>query len=184
MTEAHGHAGGHPGLLARGRPRPLVHARRRASMPRCASAISSCGSRRRPANCRHGKRPMTARWRWPSCSTSFPATCFAATIRTYASDALAREVAGRAIERGAGRADRSGACANSSICRSCIRSISPTSCAASSCRERGPYRNAEIGRAPRRHHPAVRALPSSQPHPGPRDHAGGAGLPRRGGFSP
>ena len=55
---------------------------------------------RQPANCRHGKRAMTARWRSSSCSTSFPATCSAATRRTYASDALARDVAHRAIERG------------------------------------------------------------------------------------
>ena len=45
-----------------------------------------------------------------------------------------------------------------------------------------PYRKPEMGRAPRRHHPAVRPLPSPQSHPGPRDHAGGAGLSRRGGL--
>jgi uncharacterized protein (DUF924 family) len=44
---------------------------------------------------------MVARWRLPSCSTSFPATCSAATQKTYASDAMARDVANRAIARGA-----------------------------------------------------------------------------------
>ena len=48
------------------------------SMPICATASCGCGGRLWPANCRRGKRPMTARWRWSSCWTSFPATCFAA----------------------------------------------------------------------------------------------------------
>ena len=180
MTDASRHAGRHPGVLARGRPRPLVQARRRLRR-RSAPALSrACGRARPRANCRHGKQAMTARWRSSSCSTSFPATCSATTRRTYASDALAREVARRAIERGVGRADRSRCCANSSICRSCIRSIWPTSCAASSCSRDGrPCREPEMGRAPRRHHPPVRPLSPPQPPAGPRDHAGGAGLPGR-----
>ena len=66
----------------------------------------------------------------------FPRNLFRGDVRTYASDALAREVAQRAIDRGVdARIDP--ALRNSSICRSCIRSIWPTSCAASSCREAG-----------------------------------------------
>ena len=47
-----------------------------------------------------GGRPPRARWRCCSCSTSFRATCSAATPRTYAADPLARDVARRALARG------------------------------------------------------------------------------------
>ena len=87
----------------------------------------------RPASCRHGRRATTARWRWPSCSTSFPATCFAATPGPMSSDALAREVAGRAIARGADARIDPALLRIPLSCRSCIRSIWPTSCAASNC---------------------------------------------------
>jgi uncharacterized protein (DUF924 family) len=46
---------------------------------------------------------MTARWRWSSCWTSFPRNMFRGDARVYSSDALALEVANRAIARGAGQ---------------------------------------------------------------------------------
>ena len=63
----------------------------------------------------------------------FPRNMFRGDALTYSSDALAREVARPRHRPRRRRADRPGACGNSSICRSCIRSICPTSCAASSC---------------------------------------------------
>jgi len=62
----------------------------------------------------------------------FPRNMFRGDIRTYASDALAREVASRAIARGAIPALRR-PCWNFSICHSCIRKHWPTSSGASNC---------------------------------------------------
>ena len=53
-------------------------------------------------------------------------------VLAYSSDALAREVAGRAISRDVDARIDPG-CVNSSTCRSCIRSICRTRCIASSC---------------------------------------------------
>ena len=74
----------------------------------------------------------------------FPRNLFRDDIRTYASDAHAREVASRAIERGVTGGSMP-PCGNSSICRSCIRSIWPTSCAASSCRGRQAWPKVRSG---------------------------------------
>ena len=127
MAEARRRAGRHSGFLARRRPRPLVQARRRLRRRGAPALFRPVAAARQPANCRHGKRATTARWRSSSCSTSFPATCSAATPGPMPAMRCAREVAQPRHRPRRRRADRSRACWNSSICRSCIRSICPTS---------------------------------------------------------
>ena len=109
----------------------------------------------------------------------FPRNMFRDDALTYSSDPLAREVAGRAIDRGAdARIDpalleflympfmHSEHLPDQLRCVELFR-------AARKCRK------PQICRAARRYHPPVRALSASQPHPGTPDHARGAGLPRR-----
>jgi hypothetical protein len=106
----------------------------------------------------------------------FPRNMFRGDIRTYASDRRAREVAHRAIDHGVdARIDPT--LREFLYLPLCTRSISPTSCAASNCRARPAIPKPEMGRTPRRHHPALRPLSPSQPPFGPRHHTGGAGLP-------
>ncbi len=114
-------------------PDALVQARRRLRRGGAPALSRASGRARQPANCRHGRRAMTARWRSSSCSTSFPQH-----VPRRRQDLCQRRVGAR----GGAAAPSTAAwtrgsippCVNSSICRSCIRSIWPTSCAASSCR--------------------------------------------------
>jgi len=109
----------------------------------------------------------------------FPRNMFRGDARTYASDPLAREVAGRAIARGAdARIDpvlieflympfmHSEDLPYAAPLRGAVPQDRP-------CRKPG------IRRAPRRHRAALRPLPASQSAAGPRDDPGRAGLSRR-----
>ena len=109
----------------------------------------------------------------------FPRNMFRDDALTYSTDPLAREVAGRAIDRGVdARIDpalleflympfmHSEQMPDQLRCVELFR-------AADKCRK------SRLCRAARRHHPPVRALSASQPHFGTPDHARGAGLPRR-----
>ena len=122
--------------------RPAATAGTGATTPsttKCAGAISACG---------RGAAGELSSWEASDDGAlalvivldQFPRNMFRGDVRTYSSDALAREVASRAIDRGAdARIDP--LCGNSSTCRSCIRSIWPTSCAASSCPQAGNAEN-------------------------------------------
>ena len=112
----------------------------------------------------------------------FPRNLFRDDIRTYASDPLAREVAHRAIDRGAdARIDPALReflylpFMHSEHLPDQLRCIELS-------RAAGHAEKPEMGRASRRYHPAVRPLSSPQPPAGPPDHAGGAGLPGRRGL--
>ena len=105
----------------------------------------------------------------------FPRNMYRGDARTYASDALARAAANRAIDSGLdARIDPQ------------LREFLylPFMLGASrrpvalyrALAKGGPCRKREMGRAPRRDHPALQPLPPPQPHPGTRDHARGAGL--------
>jgi uncharacterized protein (DUF924 family) len=111
----------------------------------------------------------------------FPRNMFRGDARTYASDALARAAANRAIDSGLdARIDPQ------------LREFLylPFMLGASrrpvalyrALAKGGPCRKREMGRAPRRDHPALQPLPPPQPHPGPRHHARGAGIPGRRGL--
>ena len=109
----------------------------------------------------------------------FPRNMFRGDARTYASDALAREVARRAIDRGAdARIDPAlleflyMPFMHSEHLPDQLRCVELF-------RDAGNAENLKYARGPRRHHPPVRPLPPSQPHAGPRDHAGRAGLSGR-----
>jgi hypothetical protein len=109
----------------------------------------------------------------------FPRNLFRGSAETYASDALAREVALRAVERGV----------DARIDPALLEFLYVTLHAFGASRgpdalhrvvtKGGPRRKREVGGAPCRHHPPLRALPPPQRHFGPRDHARGAGLPGR-----
>ena len=109
----------------------------------------------------------------------FPRNMFRGDVRTYASDAQAREVAHRAIERGVDA--RIDPALREFLYLPFMHSEHlrrPVALHRAVARGR-PCRKPEMGRAPRRYHPALRALPPPQPPAGPRDHARGAGLPGR-----
>ena len=91
----------------------------------------------------------------------FPRNMFRGDIRTYASDAQAREVAHRAIERGVD-ARNDPALREFLYLRSCIRSIWPTSALHRAIARGRPYRKLKWAE----HHAdiiAASALPPSQP---------------------
>ena len=158
-------------------PKRWYTARRRVRRGGTPALFRPVAAARQPANYRHGKRAMTARWRSSSCSTSFPATCSAAMrgpmpampwrAKWHAAPSNA------AWTRGSIRFAR--------IPLSAVHAFGasgrPVALHRAVTRGR-PCRKPEMGRAPRRYHPAVRPLSPSQPPAGPRDHAGGAGLPR------
>ena len=97
----------------------------------------------------------------------FPRNMFRGGAEAFASDAKAREVAGRAIARGAdGRIEP---VLLEFLYMPFMHSENlPTSSAAWSCSE-AQSRQPQICRATRRHHPPVRALPASQPRAGTRN---------------
>ena len=132
------------------------------------AAIWTCGGRRRRASCRPGKRPMTARWRSPSCSTSFPATCFAATPATYSTDALARDVAAPRHRPRRRRAHRAGAARIPVHAVHAFGAFARPVALRRAVPQDRQCRKSRLCRAARRHHPPVRALSASQPHPGTR----------------
>ena len=70
-------------------------------MPRCAAAFSDRGGRQLPASCRRGKHTDDGALALVIVLDQFPRNMFRDDTRIYSSDALAREVAGRAIARGA-----------------------------------------------------------------------------------
>ncbi|MGY4301375.1 uncharacterized protein (DUF924 family) [Bradyrhizobium sp. i1.4.4] len=109
----------------------------------------------------------------------FPRNMFRGTPEAFASDALARDVARRAIDRGVdGRIDpilleflylpfmHSEHLPDPVALR---RAVS----------EHRQCREPEIRAGARRHHPAVRPFSPPQPPPRPRHHRGRTGLPRR-----
>ena len=108
----------------------------------------------------------------------FPRNMFRGDIRTYSSDALAREVAGRAIARG------SDTRVEPVLLEFLYLPFMHSEHLADQLRLRRtlpqgwPCGQSEIRRASCRDHPPVRALSASQSHPGAGDDAGGTGLSR------
>ena len=158
----------------------MVHQGRRVRRrdPRALSA--NLRGRRRGERFRIGSARPKARLRSSSCSTSFRATCSAASARAFAADPLARASCRARASRAASTGECRRPSGSSSICRSSIPRSWPTrSAAVALFRATGDADIAEMGRAARRHHPPVRPLPASQRRARPRHHAGGAGLSRR-----
>ncbi len=109
----------------------------------------------------------------------FPRNMFRDDVRTYSSDALAREVASRAIARGADR--RIEAALLEFLYMPFMHSehLADQLRCVELFRKTGNADNLRICRGSCRHHPPVRALSASQSHPGPHHDAGGTGLSRQ-----
>ena len=69
-------------------------------MPRCASAFSACGSKAAAGELSSWETSDDGALALVIVLDQFPRNMFRGDIRTYASDAQAREVAHRAIDRG------------------------------------------------------------------------------------
>jgi uncharacterized protein (DUF924 family) len=106
----------------------------------------------------------------------FPRNMFRGDPRTYSSDAMAREVAGRAIDRGADT--RIDPVLLEFLYMPFMHSEHlPDQLR---CVELRQYGKPKIRRGPRRHSSPVRALPASQSDFGPRNDSGRAGVSGRG----
>ena len=135
------------------------------------------GGGRRPR--RMGGDAGNGAWRSSSCSTSFRATCSAAT-RALSQPMRWRAPSPTAPSRAASTSRYRLLNALSSTCRSSTPSSSPTRNAASRWSSAMANRRcAEMGRAARRHHPPFRSFPAPQRRAWPRYHAGRTGFSRR-----
>ena len=145
------------------------------------SAVSA--RRRRPpptASCRNGRTTPEGALALVIVLDQFPRNMFRGHARTFAADRnrpRGRRPRHRPRLRPAGPAG--GAPVLLSAVHAFRKLADQERCVATWPRRCGDDEFAEIGRAARRHHPPLRAFPPPQRDPGPRHHAGGAGLPRR-----
>ena len=158
-------SGARPGRTAGFKKRPTRLRRRDPpALSRRCMRRAAAGKLTRLGEQRRGRAGAAA-----SCSTSFRATCFAATPRAFADRSAGARRHGRRAAQGFDSTSSARTARISSICRSSIRKSSPTRSAASrSIQAAGDERRPEMGGAARRHHPPLRPLSAPQCRARPR----------------